>query len=173
MGQDLPGYGLLLTEINFVKSRWDGDEVNVQIKGKASHLVDLIEADGNAPTYKADNPNNGYFGKAGDAFPAGATSKSLFSNSWQFDDLKEASGVVTFAFQGGVSSGCTVTFYAGSNGTATKSEEKESKPFAGVTLPSVTPKSGYTFLGWASRKTSMTPDAGQAGAGLHHRRPGK
>ena len=159
----LPGHGLLLTEINFVKSRWDGDEVNVQIKGKASHLVDLIEADENAPTYKDDNPNNGYFGKAGDAFPAGATSKLLFSNSWQFDDVKEASGVVTFAFQGGVSSGCTVTFYAGSNGTATKSEEKESKPFAGVTLPSVTPKSGYTFLGWASRKTSMTPDAGQAG----------
>lgn len=156
----IPGHGMLMTEINFVKSRWDADEVNVQIKGKASHLVDLIEADGNAPKY----PYNGYLGKQGDAFPSGATSKSLFSNSWRFDEVKEASGVITFAFQGGVESGCTVNFYSAKTyGTAAKTEEKETKAFAGVTLPSVTPKSGYTFLGWASRKNSTTPDAGQAG----------
>ncbi len=162
--QYLPGHGMLLTEINFVKSRWDGDEVNVQIKGKASHLVDLIEADGNAPKYKADAPNNGYLGKQGDAFPAGATSKTLFSNSWHFDDVKEVNGTIQFTFQGGVTSGCTVSFYAGSNGTTAKTTETESKPFAGVTLPSVTPKTGYTFLGWATRANSTTPDAGQAGS---------
>ena len=161
--KNLPGHGMLITEINFVKSRWAADEVNVEIKGKANHLVDLIEADGKEPKYKADNLTNGYFGKQGDAFPSGATSKTFFSGDWTLDEVSEKSGVVTFAFQGGVSTGCTVRFYAGSNGTASKTDATESKPFAGVTLPSVTPKSGFTFLGWAVSKNSTTPDAGQAG----------
>ncbi len=159
----LPGHGMIITKIEYVRSRWEGDEVNVTIKGKPSLLVDLIEADGSAPKYKADNPNNGYLGKQGDTYPSGATSKTFFSEKWYIDDVKEANNAITFAFQGGVTSGCTVSFYAGDHGTAAKTSEKESKAFAGVTLPSVTPKSGYTFLGWASRKSSMTPDAGQAG----------
>lgn len=159
----LPGHGMIITKIDYVRSRWEGDEVNVTIKGKPSLLVDLIEADGSAPKYKADYPNNGYLGKPGDTYPTGATSKTFFSEKWHLDDVKEANNAITFAFQGGVTSGCTVSFYAGEHGTASKTSEKESKAFAGVTLPSVTPKTGYTFLGWASRKSSMTPDAGQAG----------
>ncbi len=159
----LPGHGLLLTKIDYVRSRWEGDEVNVMIKDKPSLLVDLIEADGKEPKYNAENLSNGYFGKQGDAFPSGAASKTMFSNKWEFSNVSEKNEAITFLFNGGVTSGSTVTFYAGSNGTAAKSEETESAPFAGVTLPSVTPKSGYTFLGWASRKNNTTPDAGQAG----------
>ncbi len=159
----LPGHGMLLTKIDYVRSRWEGDEVNVMIKGKPSLLVDIIEADGKEPKYNAENLTNGYLGKLGDAFPSGATAKTMFSNKWEFSSVSEKSGAITFLFNGGVSTGCTVTFYAGSNGTAAKAEETESAPFAGVTLPTVTPKSGYTFLGWATRKNSTTPDAGQPG----------
>lgn len=160
---NLPGHGMLITEINYVKSRWAADEVNVQIKGKASHLVDLIEADGKAPKYKADNLTNGYFGKQGDAFPSGATSKTFFSSDWTLDNVAEKSGVVTFVFQGGVAAGCTVFFDAGSYGKASQSSATEESAFGGVTLPSVTPKDGYTFLGWTTRKHSLTADAGKAG----------
>ena len=159
----LPGHGLLLTKIDYVKSRWAGDEVNVQIKGKPSLLVDIIEADGKETKYKADAPDNGYLGKPGDAFPTGATSKTMFSNKWDFANVAEKSGVITFLFNGGVATGCTVGFYVGVNGTAAKTEETETAPFAGVTLPTVTPKTGYTFLGWSTRKNSQTPDAGQPG----------
>ena len=159
----IPGHGMLLTKIDYVRSRWEGDEVNVMIKGKPSLLVDIIEADGKAPRYKADDPNNGYLGKQGDAFPSGAASKSLFSDKWYFENVAEKNGAIQFIFNGGVNKGCTVRFDAGENGTAAKAEETESAPFAGVTLPNVTPKSGYTFLGWASRKNSTTPDAGQPG----------
>lgn len=160
---NIPGHGMLVTEINYVKSRWDGDEVNIQIKGKPSHLVDLIEADGSAPKYNKDNLTNGYFGKQGDTYPSGATSKTFFSGNWDLANVKETNKTITFAFQGGVSSGCTVSFYAGGNGTAAKTSETESTAFSGVTLPNVTPKSGFTFLGWSSRANGTTPDAGQAG----------
>ncbi len=159
----LPGHGMLITKIDYVKSRWAGDEVNILIKGKPSLLVDLIEADGKEPKYKADNLTNGYFGKQGDAFPSGATGKTMFSNKWDVASVSEKSGIITFLFNGGVETGCTVTFYAGGNGTAAKTDETETAPFAGVTLPNVTPKTGYTFLGWATRKNSTNPDAGQPG----------
>lgn len=159
----LPGHGMLITKIDYVRSRWEGDEVNVLIKGKPSLLVDIIEADGKEPKYKADNLTNGYFGKQGDTYPSGATSKKFFSDKWYIDNISEAGKVVKFLFQGGVESGCKVNFSAGSNGTAAKTSETESAPFAGVTLPNVTPKTGYTFLGWASRTNSTVADAGKAG----------
>lgn len=155
----LPGHGLMLTKVNFVRSKWEDDIVN---NLQYNQCVDLIEADGKTPRYKADNVNNGYFGKAGDLFPAGATSKTFFSNHWQMDNVSEANGVVYFDFQGGVER-CTVSFFVGSNGTCSVTELTESKKRAGVKLPAVTAKSGYTFLGWATRKNSSTADAGQAG----------
>lgn len=161
----LPGHGLLLTKIDYVRSRWEGDEVNVLIKGKPSLLVDIVEADGKAPKYKASNPNNGYLGKPGDAYPTGATSKTMFSEKWWFDNVSEKGSVVTFLFNGGVEEGgCAVRFYVPSGtGKAAKSNATEEAPFAGVTLPSVTPNSGYEFLGWATRTNSKNPDAGQPG----------
>ena len=155
----LPGHGLMLTKIDYVKNKWESDEVN----NVENHpCVDLIEADGKAPKYKADNLTNGYFGKQGDLFPSGATSKNMFSNKMGFANVKEQSGVITFDFNGGVDR-CEVTFYAGANGTCAQTSLKESSKGSGVTLPNVTAKNGYTFLGWATRKSSMTPDAGKAG----------
>ena len=59
----LPGHGMMLTKIDFVKNKWESDEVN---NVERHPCVDLIEADGSAPKYKADNPTNGFFGKQGD-----------------------------------------------------------------------------------------------------------
>jgi len=154
----LPGHGLMLTKIDFVKNKWESDEVN---NVERHPCVDLIEADGSAPKYKADNPNNGYFGKQKDLFPAGATSYKMFSNKMFFENVKEQGGVISFDFNGGVDK-CTVNFSV-SNGTCAKQSATESKKGAGVVLPSVTPNSGFTFLGWSTRKNSNIADAGQAG----------
>lgn len=154
----LPGHGLMLTKIDYVKNKWESDEVNNVEKHPC---VDLIEADGRKPSYKADNLTNGYFGKQGDLFPAGATEYKMFSNKMYFSSVKEQGGVITFDFLGGVEK-CTVNFSV-SNGTCSTASLTESKKGAGVVLPSVTANSGYTFLGWATRKNSTTADAGQPG----------
>lgn len=154
----LPGHGLMLTKIDFVKNKWESDEVN---NVERHPCVDLIEADGSAPKYKADNLNNGYFGKQNDLFPAGATSYKMFSNKMFFENVKEQGGVISFDFNGGVDK-CTVNFSV-SNGTCSKQSATESKKGAGVVLPSVTPNSGFTFLGWSTRKNSNIADAGQPG----------
>ena len=155
----LPGHGLMLTKIDYVKNKWESDEVN-NIENHP--CVDLIEADGSRPHYKADKPDNGYFGKPGDLFPAGATSKNMFSNKMYFENVQETNGIITFDFNGGVNR-CEVSFYAGANGTCAQASLTETGKGAGVVMPNVTPRNGYTFLGWATRKSSMTPDAGQAG----------
>lgn len=54
----------------------------------------------------------------------------------------------------------TVTFDAGSHGTCGTSSLEEAYPGAGVTLPSVTANTGYTFDGWY---TSADVKAGDAG----------
>lgn len=154
----LPGHGLMLTKIDYVKNKWESDEVN---NVERHPCVDLIEADGKKPSYKADNLTNGYFGKPGDLFPTGATEYKMFSNKMYFSGVKEQSGVITFDFLGGVEK-CTVNFSV-SNGTCSTASLTESKKGAGVVLPSVTANSGYTFLGWATRKNSTIADAGQPG----------
>ncbi len=58
----------------------------------------------------------------------------------------------------------TVTFDAGTNGTCTTQSLTESAAGAGVTLPSVTANTGYTFVGWATSSSATTADAGAAGA---------
>ncbi len=154
----IPGHGLMLTKIDFVKNKWESDEVN----NVENHpCVDLIEADGSAPKYKADNLTNGYFGKPRDLFPAGATSKNLFSNKMFFENVVEQEGVILFDFNGGVDK-CTVNFSV-SNGSCATNTLTETKKGAGVKLPAVTANSGYTFLGWATRKNSNVADAGQPG----------
>ena len=154
----LPGHGLMLTKIDYVKNKWESDEVNTTER----HLcVDLIEADGSAPKYKADNLTNGYFGKAKDLFPAGAQNYKMFSNKMWFDNVKEQNGVIFFDFNGGVEQ-CTVNFFV-SNGTCQTPSLTESKKGAGVVLPAVTANSGYSFNGWTTRKNSTVADAGQSG----------
>ena len=157
--QYLPGHGLMLTKIDYVKNKWEADEVN---NVERHPCVDLIEADGSAPKYKADNLTNGFFGKQGDLFPAGATAHNMFSNKMQLANIREQNGVIFFDFNGGVDK-CEVTFYAGANGTCATASLRENSKGAGILLPAVTARAGYTFLGWATRKSSTTPDAGQPG----------
>ena len=154
----IPGHGLMLTKIDFVKNKWESDEVNNVEKRPC---VDLIEADGKRPQYKADNLTNGYFGKQGDLFPTGATEYTMFSGKMYFSNVREEGGVIYLDFLGGVER-CTVNFSV-SNGTSTSASLTESKKGAGVILPSVTPNNGYVFLGWSTRKNSNVPDAGQPG----------
>ena len=155
----LPGHGLMLTKIDYVKNKWEADEVN---NVERHPCVDLIEADGSAPKYKADNLTNGYFGKPKDLFPAGATEYSMFSNKMYFSSVTEQGEVITFDFLGGVDK-CEVAFYVGAGGSCSTTSITETKKGAGVTLPAVTAQSGFTFLGWSTRKNSNIPDAGQPG----------
>ena len=57
----------------------------------------------------------------------------------------------------------TVTFDAGTNGTCSTPSLTEASAGAGVTLPNVTPNSGYRFLGWATTSAATTANAGKAG----------
>lgn len=59
--------------------------------------VDLIEADGKAPTNKEDE---GYWGKATDLFPAGAT-EYLNIEEHPIEEIEEKDGVIYFKYKGG------------------------------------------------------------------------
>ncbi|MBO4249729.1 MAG: M6 family metalloprotease domain-containing protein [Paludibacteraceae bacterium] len=155
----LPGHGLMLTKIGYVKNKWESDEVN-NIENHP--CVDLVEADGSAPKYKADNLTNGYFGKQGDLFPSGATGYKMFSNKMEFSGVREQGGIILFDFNGGVDK-CVVTFYVGAGGTCATPSLTETNKGAGVVLPAVTANANYTFKGWSTRKNSNIADAGQPG----------
>ena len=155
----IPGHGMMMTKIEFVKNKWDQNIVNCL---QYNMCIDLIEADGKSPSYREDNQSNGYFGKQGDLFPAGAISWRGFSNKWTIDNISESKEIIYFDFQGGVAK-CQVNFYVGSNGTCATQSATEKSKRSGVTLPAVTANSGYTFLGWSTKKNSTIADAGQAG----------
>ncbi len=71
---------------------------------------------------------------------------------------------LSYTYASAPSNPCTVTFDAGTNGTCSTTSLTETTAGAGVTLPSVTAKSGYTFVGWATTSGATTADAGAAGA---------
>jgi hypothetical protein len=60
---------MLLAHIRYSNSKWTNNTVN---DNSNTMGVDLVEAHGKAPSYDYNNPNNGYSGKAKDAFPAGS-----------------------------------------------------------------------------------------------------
>ena len=57
----------------------------------------------------------------------------------------------------------TVTYNGNGHGTPGENNRTESSPLQGVTLPTVTPKSDYDFIGWATTADATTADAGIAG----------
>ena len=93
----LPGHGLLITRISYSYNKWKNNQVNntEQLMG-----VDLIEADGSTPEYNKWNRGNGYFGKATDAYPAGATTFTKYSN-YQVTDITEHNRRILFHINGG------------------------------------------------------------------------
>lgn len=88
----VPGHGLLMTKINYSYNKWHDNMVN---NTKSSLGVDIIEADGQAPDYDENNADNGWFGKASDTFPAGATSYDGIVG-YPILNIKETNGVITF-----------------------------------------------------------------------------
>lgn len=90
----IPGHGLMITKVQYSYNKWNNNEVN---NTQRSLGVDLIEADGKAPTYSSFNYDNGFTGKATDLFPAGATSFKPFP-IYPLDDITEADGVISFRF---------------------------------------------------------------------------
>lgn len=90
----LPGHGLMLTKVDYSYYNWQQNVVN---NTKKSMGVDLIEADGKAPNYSARNPENGYFGKAGDLFPAGADYYEGIT-AHPIRNIREEDGVITFTY---------------------------------------------------------------------------
>lgn len=71
---------------------------------------------------------------------------------------------ITVTYEEGEASPRTVTFDAGTNGTCSTSSLTETSAGAGVTLPSCTANTNYTFVGWSTSATPTSADAGAAGA---------
>ena len=93
----LPGHGMLVTKVNYKYTWWSGNSVN----NSANNMgVDILEADGLAPSRNDSDPYNGYYGKPGDAYPNGATSFTQL-NDYQITDIAETNGVITFKVNGG------------------------------------------------------------------------
>ncbi len=93
----LPGHGLLITKINYSYMGWCYNNVN----NTSSKLgVDIVEADGYAPSYSKLNPDNGYFGKPSDAYPAGATSFTAVP-AYQVTNITERGSRIIFDINGG------------------------------------------------------------------------
>lgn len=87
----LPGHGLMLTKVQYSYDMWDLNSVN----NDATNMgVDVIEADGEEPSMS----NDGYKGKAGDLFPAGA-SEYLKIEDRPIRDIQEHHGVVRFLYK--------------------------------------------------------------------------
>ena len=93
----IPGNGMMLTRIHYQSSTWTANHVN---NAPNDMGVDIIEADGLTPVYDKDNTSNGYYGKPGDLFPAGAT-EYLGINDHAITDITMSNGVVSFKYRGG------------------------------------------------------------------------
>ena len=94
----LPGHGMMLTKILYDYNKWFENTVN---NTSSKMGVDLIEADGKAPSYDYYNKNNGYDGKAGDLFPAGAKAYTKIADH-AIEAITEVDGVIKFKYKGGV-----------------------------------------------------------------------
>ncbi len=93
----IPGHGMLLTQINYSYTKWAYNQVN---NTETKLGVDIIEADGSAPNYSKWNPDNGYFGKPTDAFPAGATAYENITN-FKITNIVERNKIISFNLRGG------------------------------------------------------------------------
>ena len=96
----IPGEGMLITKINFSSYYWTYNAVNYSANDMH---IDILEADGSAPAYNASNRTNGWFGKATDAFPAGATQWTALSNHEVTNISRQPGGAITFSYRGGTS----------------------------------------------------------------------
>lgn len=90
----LPGHGLMLIKVQYDYNKW----INNTVNNSSNRMgVDLIEADGKKPS----SSSNGYTGKAGDLFPAGATEYLGITNH-SIEDVSEQDGIIYFKYRGGI-----------------------------------------------------------------------
>ena len=93
----IPGEGMMITKISYNYNTWYMNEVN---NSANSMGVDILEADGKAPSY-VKGLDNGYKGKTTDLFPAGATEWTAFANHEITEITKDADGTIHFKYRGG------------------------------------------------------------------------
>lgn len=89
----IKGHGMMITKIAYSYNKWSNNSVN---NISSSMGVDLIEADGKAPTAN----QSGYDGKSGDLFPRGATEFKTVT-LFPVTEIAEADNTVTFKVCGG------------------------------------------------------------------------
>jgi len=112
----LPGNGLMITRINYQRSRWTSNSVN----NAANNMgVDIIEADGKKPIYDENNKSNGYYGKSSDLFPKGAN-ECLEIPDHAITDITLENGIVSFKYRGGKPVGPTTDIRTSAEQTACK-----------------------------------------------------
>lgn len=88
----LPGAGMMITKIQYSKSKWMDNTVN---NNSTNMGVDLIEAKANT---------NAYYGSASDLFPKGATNWYGFGDGehWVENITRDSkTGTITFIYDGG------------------------------------------------------------------------
>lgn len=135
-----PGQGLLVWKVMYNSSSWNNNVLN-NTAGTLRYT--LLRADG-----KVKN-----IGQSTDALPAGGTGITPISGH-AITGVALNTGVVTFLYNGGQQK-MTVTFNGNEHGTPASGSLTETVVGGGVTLPSCTPVSGYTFLGWATTASAV------------------
>ena len=93
----IPGEGMMITKISYNYSSWYYNTLN---NTASSMGVDIIEADGKAPSYVSGS-SNGYKGKPGDLFPTGATEWTAFAGHEITEITRDADGTIHFKYRGG------------------------------------------------------------------------
>ncbi len=149
---EIPGDGMLITRINFNKSKW---EQNIPNNVEGDLHIDLIEADGIIDFGKQ--------GKPGDAFP-GSENVTDYTPYQQYPitDITYNNDTIYFDFMGGIKPK-SVFFHAGEYGTCDVDTLTETEIGEGITLPDVTPIGEYVFEGWSKKRSVQSADAGAAG----------
>ena len=89
---------MLITRVNYRSTWWNSNTVN----NTASNMgMDILEADGLKPSRSVINPNNGYFGKQGDAYPTDSVNTFTDVTGFPVTNIVETDGVITFDVLGG------------------------------------------------------------------------
>lgn len=143
-----PGAGLVIWKVTYNATSWNNNVLN-NTAGTLRYTV--CRADG-----KTTN-----IGNTKDAMPTGGTSITPISGH-AITNVALTSNVITFLYNGGQQQ-MTVTFDGNGHGTPASASLTEASTGSGVTLPSCSANTGYTFKGWATTSGAVTADAGTAG----------
>ena len=133
--------GVTAVKFYFANTGSDDRTVKVSVNGgDASDLVTVVQKTSNSASVTSLNAS------------ANNTIKLWATGDTYVCALKVTVQTATEAF--------TVSFNAGTNGTCATTSITEESAGAGVTLPTATPNSGYTFDGWYNGETKVG-DAGE------------